>query len=66
MTTHVPATFIAPTVTRDPATGRFVPAPIDHRTGQPRLTPERRAELAAKYPSLRDDPQWRVQEEPRD
>ncbi len=70
---HDPATFTAPAVafgagdtpTRDPRTGKFVPAPVDSRTGQPRLTPERRAELAAKYPSLRDDPSWRAPEEPR-
>lgn len=53
-------------VARDLRTGKFVPAPIDHRTGEPRLTPERRAELEDKYPSLRDDPQWRAAPHPRD
>jgi len=71
MTKHDPATFNAPAVafdatpTRHPETGRFVPVPVDHRSGQPRLTPARRAELAAKYPSLRDDPQWAAASEPQ-
>ena len=66
MPTHDRAPAVAPAVARDPQTGKIIPAPIDHRTGQPRLTPERRAALAAKFPSLRDDPQWRAPEEPRD
>ncbi len=71
MTTHDRATFNAPAVAfdatpaRHPATGRFVPAPVDQRPGLPRLTPARRAELEAKYPSLKDDPLWVASKEPR-
>jgi len=57
-TFHAPAVAFDATPTRHPATGRFIPAPVDQRSGQSRLTPARRAELAAKYPSLRDDPLW--------
>ncbi len=60
------AVFNGPAVARDPQTGKFIPAPIDHRTGQPRLTPERRAQLEAKYPSLRDDLLWNAAPRPRD
>ncbi len=71
MTKHDTATFHGPAVafdatpTRHPATGRFVPAAGDPRTGQARPSAARRAQLADKYPSLRDDPLWNATPEPQ-